>query len=301
MGADPVAEVELLDVVERVVAHHGLRHEQLDLAGPVADRGEDQLAGVAQQHDAPGDGDLVVGLGARLRGRPTSTRISASVWSGRTGTGTGSSPALAHRVEQVEATARSAANPLPGLRSRRACRRRPRSCSTVASAVIGSCTRFVRCTRSGDAATPIVVSTIAACSAACLLFSSSARPVMPFGAGRARFDDADHRPATATATADRRVATRHRHRDGRQLRRAHAGERAGGAGRGARRRRTAVIGRSASVGMTAVTRRRRRCRSPARASPTRWARPCCRSSRRRGDGPIDLGPAHRRTRWSWAS
>ena len=45
--ADPVAEVELLDGAEGVVADDRLRHEQLDVAGSVANRREDELARVA--------------------------------------------------------------------------------------------------------------------------------------------------------------------------------------------------------------------------------------------------------------
>ena len=87
--ADPVAEVELLDRVERVVADHGLGDEQLDVAGTVAQGGEDQLAGIAEQHDPTGDRHLVGGLGAGFecpqRHGPRGVRAC-----GRTGTGTDS-------------------------------------------------------------------------------------------------------------------------------------------------------------------------------------------------------------------
>ncbi len=45
----------MLDRLERVVADDRLGDEQLDLAGAVAQRGEDQLARITQQHDAPCD------------------------------------------------------------------------------------------------------------------------------------------------------------------------------------------------------------------------------------------------------
>ena len=68
-----------MTVGERLVAHHGLRHEQLHVAGTVAHRGEDQLAGIAQEHDAPGDADPVVGLGPRLQATPRGPQIAEVV------------------------------------------------------------------------------------------------------------------------------------------------------------------------------------------------------------------------------
>ena len=68
--ADPVAAVERLDGGEPVVADDGLGHEQLDLGATLGDGREDQLAGVALEHDAPGDGDPGVGLGAGVEVGP---------------------------------------------------------------------------------------------------------------------------------------------------------------------------------------------------------------------------------------
>ena len=64
-----------------VVADDRLRDEQLHLAVAVANGGEHELARVAQQHDAAGDGDGIVGLGARLelaaRGADLGERVGA--------------------------------------------------------------------------------------------------------------------------------------------------------------------------------------------------------------------------------
>ena len=77
--AHPVAEVELLHVGEPVVADDGLRDEQLHLAVAVADGGEHELAGVALQHDAPGDRDHRVGLGPGLDRPPLGADVSEGV------------------------------------------------------------------------------------------------------------------------------------------------------------------------------------------------------------------------------
>ena len=66
LDAHPVAEVEIAERGEPVVADHRLGDEQLDLAAAVAQRGEDQLALLAAQHHPAGDGDSLVGLGAGL-------------------------------------------------------------------------------------------------------------------------------------------------------------------------------------------------------------------------------------------
>ncbi len=52
VDADQVAQVEALGQRPILLAHLLLADEQLDFAGPIADIGEDQLAGVAHQHDA---------------------------------------------------------------------------------------------------------------------------------------------------------------------------------------------------------------------------------------------------------
>ena len=62
----PVAEVETLERLEPVVADHGLGDEQLHVVVAVTNGGEHQLAAVAHQHDAAGNGHLHLGLGAGL-------------------------------------------------------------------------------------------------------------------------------------------------------------------------------------------------------------------------------------------
>ena len=68
MHAHPVAEVEVAQRLERFVADDGLGDEQLHFVVAVAHRGEDELAGVAHQHHAPGDGHLGLGFGAGIEG-----------------------------------------------------------------------------------------------------------------------------------------------------------------------------------------------------------------------------------------
>ena len=53
-GTQPVAEIELAERGETVVADHGLRHEQLHLSLRSHQRREDQLALLAAQHHPPG-------------------------------------------------------------------------------------------------------------------------------------------------------------------------------------------------------------------------------------------------------
>ncbi len=60
VGPYPVPEVEALQLVETI--GHRLQAEQLDLARPVAQGGERELALDPQQHDAAGDADRVAGL-----------------------------------------------------------------------------------------------------------------------------------------------------------------------------------------------------------------------------------------------
>ena len=62
---DPVAAIERLDIDERVVADDRLGDEQLEVGATVGDGEEDELAGVALEHDATADGDDDVGLLAR--------------------------------------------------------------------------------------------------------------------------------------------------------------------------------------------------------------------------------------------
>ncbi len=109
---DPVAEVELLDRVERVVADDRLGDEQLDVTGAIAQRGEDQLAGVAEQHQPPGDLDLVGGLGAGFEMPPAVPDPRRScVRSNRYGYGFAPDSRIA--VSRSRRRARSAVSPLP--------------------------------------------------------------------------------------------------------------------------------------------------------------------------------------------
>ena len=62
-SADPVTQIEFVDLVEPIVAHDGLGDEQLDFSGAVAQGDEDQLALVALEHHASCDGHLDVGFG----------------------------------------------------------------------------------------------------------------------------------------------------------------------------------------------------------------------------------------------
>ena len=64
--ADPVAEVEFLDCLERVFADEVDAREELQVAGRVSDDEEDDLALVALGDETPGDADDRLGLGARL-------------------------------------------------------------------------------------------------------------------------------------------------------------------------------------------------------------------------------------------
>ena len=55
LGPDPVAEVEVAEVVVVLLADVLARDHQLDPAGAVAQVGEDQPAVAADQHQPPGD------------------------------------------------------------------------------------------------------------------------------------------------------------------------------------------------------------------------------------------------------
>jgi hypothetical protein len=79
VDADPVAAVELLHRCEPLVADDGLRDEQLQLGAALGDRGEHELAGVALEHDAPGDADLVGCLGTRIEVGPVGSDLGERV------------------------------------------------------------------------------------------------------------------------------------------------------------------------------------------------------------------------------
>ena len=80
----------------------GLGDEQLHLAAAVAQRGEDQLALLAEQHHPAGDGDPLVGLGARLEVSPLRRAARPSVCVRSKRYGYGLVPGVAERVELVE-------------------------------------------------------------------------------------------------------------------------------------------------------------------------------------------------------
>ena len=69
LSTKPVAEVELRERGETIVADDGLRHEQLHLSFTVHQRREDQLALLAAQHHSPGNADANVGLGSGFQHR----------------------------------------------------------------------------------------------------------------------------------------------------------------------------------------------------------------------------------------
>ncbi len=102
LDAQPVAEVELAERGEAVVADHALRDEQLHLAAAVDQRGEDELALRAAQHHPAGDADPLIGLGAgpeRTVGRAQLLERVRSIEAVRIGVGAG----VAQRLDLVEA------------------------------------------------------------------------------------------------------------------------------------------------------------------------------------------------------
>ena len=96
-----------------VVAHDGLGHEQLHLGATVGQRGEDQLARVAQADHPAGDADLDVGLACPARGRRPASRTSAAECVRSKRYGYGSTPAARRSSTWPCRRARSAASPLP--------------------------------------------------------------------------------------------------------------------------------------------------------------------------------------------
>ena len=132
VDADPVAAVELLDRGEPVVADDGLRDEQLDLGAALGDRGEHELAGVALEHDAPGDADLVGRSPCPARGRATAARTAATLWVRSKRYGYGSPPAARMASTWAWRRARSAASPLPAAVSGSSAGR-PRSVTSARS------------------------------------------------------------------------------------------------------------------------------------------------------------------------
>ena len=133
--ADPVAEVELLDVGERRRRRHGLRDEQLDVAG--RGRGSWRRSTCrcrAAASCARRRATSVVGLGARLEAAPRATANSASVCDAvePVRVRLGARARAARRAWPGAAPARRA-SPLPA-RCRRG--RRRRSASSVAVVIV---------------------------------------------------------------------------------------------------------------------------------------------------------------------
>ena len=62
-----------------IVAHDRFRDEELKVAGAVANGGEDQLARIAHEHDPPGDGDRMFGLGAGVEVAPLVSHLADGV------------------------------------------------------------------------------------------------------------------------------------------------------------------------------------------------------------------------------
>ena len=85
------------------------------LGAALGDRGEHELARVALEHDAPGDADLVGGLGARLEVGPLRRAPSATLWVRSKRYGYGSPPAARMASTWPWRRARSAASPLPEI------------------------------------------------------------------------------------------------------------------------------------------------------------------------------------------
>ena len=300
----------------------GLRDEQLDLAGAVAQRGEDQLARVAQQHHPPGDADPVVGLGARLQVAPRGAHLARGRACGRTGTGTGWRRRRASPSTRSSRRAFSAARPLP-VRGRSACRARRSRChrSRWQHGSEFSPPRRIRVPGSSRCAVdrPPAPSTLydravlrATSAVVLLLGACPCSRCTPSRSSPTRPIDRSGATATAAAGATAPLATDIvTVNNSGELTPANAS--APRSPRPAQAGAAAAIGRSASVGMTDV--RAGAHRRPGRrrpASPTRWAPPCCRSSssastmgrvdlghcsrRRRRDGPADRRPARRRRR-----
>ena len=79
MHAHPVAEVELLHLIEGVLADHDLGDEQLDVDASIGERGEHELAGVALEHHASGDRHLVGCLHPGFERAPVVTNLGNCV------------------------------------------------------------------------------------------------------------------------------------------------------------------------------------------------------------------------------
>ena len=79
LGADPVAQIEVVECGVAVVAQVGTGHEQLQLATAVAQRGERELAHPSQQHDPTRHPNRVIRLGTGLDLTPVLDELGRGV------------------------------------------------------------------------------------------------------------------------------------------------------------------------------------------------------------------------------
>ncbi len=101
--ADPVAEVEVVDRGETVVADRRLRDEELHRPGAVAQRREDELSLPAEEQDPAGHPHLHGGLGAGLDVAVRGVEARPLWRRDRSARDTGSPPRVAHRRDLGEA------------------------------------------------------------------------------------------------------------------------------------------------------------------------------------------------------
>ena len=103
LDADPVAEVELAERGEGVVADDRLGDEQLHLAAAVdASWRRSACPASRLQHHPPGDGHALLGLGARLAARRTRRAARPRVCVRSKRYGYGLVPGVAERLHLVE-------------------------------------------------------------------------------------------------------------------------------------------------------------------------------------------------------
>ena len=108
LDADPVAEIEPVELVVRGFAELRVRHEQLHAARLVAHGGEGQLALAADEQDAPRDRDRGVGLDAGLEAPELVPELGEGAVTRRRLTGYGSTPRSRSASRSARRRARSA-------------------------------------------------------------------------------------------------------------------------------------------------------------------------------------------------
>ena len=123
VDTDPVAEIELLDVVEDLVADDRLRHEQLDLPVTVANGREHELAGVSVEHRRVRRHRPRRRSRSRARARPTRRAPRRACATGRSGRDTARRRAGGARPRDPgDASARRPDHCRPAVRRRREAR-----------------------------------------------------------------------------------------------------------------------------------------------------------------------------------